>query len=100
MTGAPLQDALLDDAQIGELLFDIAHAAQVVGVTLRPLGVRRADPCEHTLDGATAALRARTASVQLRYRFRGEEWWDTLIPAGSKTRLVRINHTRARAPEE
>ena len=29
----------------------------------------------------------------------GEEWWDTLIPAGSLTRLVRINHTRALAAE-
>jgi hypothetical protein len=27
----------------------------------------------------------------------GEEWWDTLLPAGTGIRLVRISHTRALA---
>jgi hypothetical protein len=30
--------------------------------------------------------------VQLRYRFEGTEWWDTLMPlGGGRVRLVRID---------
>lgn len=97
MTGAPLQDALLDEPTLAQLLFDIEHAGQLIGVVIRPLGARRrvgASP-PATLEAARQALEEGTASVQLRYRFGGEEWWDTLLPAGHQIRLVRISHTRA-----
>jgi hypothetical protein len=54
-------------------------------------------PGRPSLEAALRVLRERTASVQLRYRHRGEEWWDTLMPSGSGIRLIRISHTRALA---
>jgi hypothetical protein len=102
----PLSDVLLDDTELAQLAFDLEHAAELIDVAIRPLGARRAAASGRPAPAAApaaalgAALRAlseRTASVQLRYRYRGEEWWDTLLPAGSGTRLVRINHTRALA---
>jgi hypothetical protein len=92
----PLTDVLLDDAQLAQLAFDLEHATELIDIALRPLGTRRAAPSGRpSLSAALHALAARTASVQLRYRYRGEEWWDTLLPAGAGVRLVRI-----RAPSE
>ena len=99
----PLSDVLLDDAQLAQLAFDVEHAAELLAVAIRPLGARRAAASgPPTLEAALRALSERTASVQLRYRYRGEEWCDTLLPAGAGVRLVRISHTRAlacRAPD-
>jgi hypothetical protein len=99
VNGLPLQDVVLDDAALGQLVFDVEHAAQLIAVVIRPFGVRRAAMAPASLDEAYRALRQRTASVQLRYRFSGEEWWDTLLPLPSGVRLVRISHTRALAAE-
>ena len=87
----PLTDVLLDDAQLAQLAFDLEHAAELIDVAIRPLGARRAAPSGRpSLSAALHALATRTASVQLRYRHRGEEWWDTLLPANAGVRLVRI----------
>jgi hypothetical protein len=94
----PLADVLLDDTELAQLAFDLEHAAELLDVAIRPLGARRlAAAGRPSLGAALRALSERTASVQLRYRYRGEEWWDTLFPAGAGTRLVRISHTRALA---
>ena len=94
----PLSDAILDGAQLAQLVFDIEHAAELIAVAIRPLGSRRVEAAERpSLESAFHALCERTASVQLRYRYRGEEWWDTLLPVSAGTRLVRISHTRALA---
>jgi hypothetical protein len=96
----PLTDVLLDDAQLAELAFDLEHAAELLDVALRPLGARRAaSAARPSLSAALAALAARTASVQLRYRYRGEEWWDTLLPGGAGVRLVRIRAPSGTPPD-
>lgn len=97
MNGVPTQDVILDDASVAQLLFDIEHAAELMGVALRSLGARRASSAAASLADASRALVDRSASVQLRYRHAGEEWWDTLIPLPSGVRLIRISHTRALA---
>jgi hypothetical protein len=94
----PLQDVLLDHAQLAQLALDLEHAAELLDVAIRPLGARRAAASGRpSLEAALRALCERTASVQLRYRYRGEEWWDTLLPTSAGVRLVRISHTRALA---
>ena len=100
----PFQDALLDDATVGQLFFDVAHAAELVAVIQKGTGARRAHEPAGTraaLDAAHQAFIAREiAGVQLRYRFNGEEWWDTLTHTERGVRLIRISHTRARTPPE
>lgn len=95
----PLQDVVLDDDTVAQLFFDLGQAAELVGVSVKPLGGRRAAAAEElSLAEAHRALRSRAvAAVQLRYRFADEEWWDTLMPAPAGIRLIRISHTRALA---
>ena len=94
-----LQEAVLDDATVGQLFFDIAHAAELIAVVQKGAATHHAHGASSSpaaLDAAHHALVARQISgVQLRYRFRGEEWWDTLTRTERGVRLVRISHTRA-----
>lgn len=92
----PICDVLVDAATIDQLFFDIAAAAEVIGVTKKAHGALRADDALVELSDAHAALRAdAVAAVQLRYRHAGEEWWDTVIRLADGFRLIRISHTRA-----
>ncbi len=96
----PVHDAILEPATIAQLFFDIGHAAELVGITLKHAGARRAAAASAapSLDDAHRRFAAReVAAVQLRYRFAGEEWWDTLAHTPAGVRLVRISHTRALA---
>ncbi|HRC56555.1 MAG: hypothetical protein IPI49_24825 [Myxococcales bacterium] len=101
---APLQEALLDAAALGQLCWDLSQAAELLAILER--GARGATPLARPatpegLEAVRADLVAGSlAAVQLRYRFAGEEWWDTVtcVPAGF--RLIRISHTRARAARD
>ncbi len=98
---APVHEALLDDATVAQLFFDIGHAADLIGITLKAAGARRADPvaaAAPSLDDAHRAFATgAVGAVQLRYRFGDEEWWDTLVRTSTGVRLIRISHTRALA---
>jgi len=100
----PFQDVILDEATVGQLFFDVAHVAELIGVIHKGPGARRGQDVAVTpgaLDAACQAFLARElAAVQLRYRFAGEEWWDTLTRTERGVRLIRISHTRARATPE
>lgn len=96
----PICDVLVDAATIDQLFFDIAAAAELIGVTLKARGAQRADAAAPELTAAHAALRAgAVGGVQLRYRHAGEEWCDTVISIADGFRLIRISHTRALALE-
>ena len=93
----PLYDVILDPETVAQLFFDVGHAAELLGITLKTAGARRsvhAATC--SLDEAYRALVAGTG-VQLRYRFGNEEWWDTLLHAPTGIRLIRVSHTVALA---
>jgi hypothetical protein len=94
---APVHDAILDAAAVAQLVFDVEHAGELLGLTVKPAGARRAAPAAvMSLAEAHRALIERSvAGIQLRYRFRGEEWWDTLLCAPTGIRLIRINHSVA-----
>jgi hypothetical protein len=88
-----LQDALLDAPTVEQLFLDIRHASELLGVSLKGGAEARAselassDPLAH----AQEALRQGSVlGVQLRYRHRGREWWDTLLRVSGGVRLVRI----------
>lgn len=94
-----LQDTILDEATVDSLFFDVAHAGELLEVVLKgtPVGMTP-DPSGVSLDAARVALRERQVfGVQLRYRYAGSEWWDTLMVVRDGVRLVRIDHTRALA---
>ncbi|WP_437629583.1 hypothetical protein [Sorangium sp. So ce854] len=93
----PLQEAVLDEATLDRLFLDIAGAAEIVsvslkaGATVRAGGLPRAEGAGDELATARRALGDGTAlGVQIRYRFGGSEWWDTLLRTPSGVRLVRV----------
>jgi len=93
----PVHDAMIDDAVVAQLFFDIEQGAELVGISIKSAGARRAaatsDP---SLDEAHRLFAAReVGAVQLRYRYRNEEWWDTITRTPSGIRLVRISHSSA-----
>ncbi|WP_437520279.1 hypothetical protein WME79_26305 [Sorangium sp. So ce726] len=93
----PLQEAVLDEETLDQLFFDIAEAAELVSVSFKAGATARAGDLPRAGSGsgelalARRALRDGTAlGVQIRYRFAGSEWWDTLLRIPSGVRLVRV----------
>ena len=88
---APIQDAMLDDATVGQLFFDVENASEGVEVFVKGGAVERATDRPFALSEARALFMSSVVhAVQLRYRYRGSEWWDTLIRQPQGVRLVRI----------
>jgi len=52
----PLQDVVLDDDTVAQLFFDLGQAAELVGVSVKPLGGRRAAAAEDAPRGPTDAV--------------------------------------------
>lgn len=97
----PLQDSLLDEVSVGQLFFDIANAAELIAVLQKGTATQRAGGAASSPDALEDAHRAlatgQIGGVQIRYRFGGEEWWDTLLRTERGVRLIRVSHTRALA---
>ncbi|MEZ4361333.1 MAG: hypothetical protein R3B48_14200 [Kofleriaceae bacterium] len=94
----PVQQVVLDAAAVARLFDDIERAGEWLGASAK--GARRGAPASSfasLAEAKAALLGGAVAGVQLRYRFAGEEWWDTLMPTATGIRLVRISHTRALA---
>jgi hypothetical protein len=93
MTDIPLpslQDAVLDDATLDQLFFDLEASAELCAVLVKGAPSEHAEDAPLSLAGARETLRAGGRAVQIRYRYGGAEWWDTLVPTPGGTRLVRI----------
>jgi hypothetical protein len=86
-----LQDALLDEQTLEQLARDLESFAQVDEVLLKGAPTARAGEGSIPLAEALDALRQRRVlGVQIRYRFQGTLWWDTLLRTPHGVRLVRI----------
>jgi hypothetical protein len=86
-----LETGEFDEPTLDRLFEDIARDAQIVAVLLKGGAEVLAEGGGVTLAGARERLRSRSVrGVQLRYRYRGEEWWDTLIAASDRVRIVRM----------
>lgn len=89
----PLQDALLDSRTLEQLARDLQSFAQVDEVLLKGASTERTSGEAVALDEALEALRrGRVLGVQIRYRYQGSHWWDTLLRTPRGIRLVRIEH--------
>ena len=89
-----LNTGLLDLAQVEQLLGDIEACAQITEIIPKH-GARSqvSETAGITLGDARQLLRERSIrGLQLRYRYEGADWWDTLMVAGEQFRLVRIRH--------
>jgi hypothetical protein len=82
-----LQDAILDAPTLDRLLLDLEGLAQILEV--RRKGGPQAHATSSSIREVAGALRQGQA-IQIRYRFDGAEWWDTLMPTPAGVRIVRI----------
>lgn len=89
-----LNMTLLDAAQVEQLLRDIEACTKITEII--PKYATRGhvpDTSAVTLAQARELLAARAVrGMQLRYRYEGADWWDTLMLVGDQFRLVRIRH--------
>lgn len=90
-----LNMTLLDAPQVDQLFRDIELCAQITEII--PKFAARGyvpDTAAVTLPQARELLAARAVrGLQLRYRYEGADWWDTLMLVGNQFRLVRIRHS-------
>jgi hypothetical protein len=90
-----LHQAVLGSAEVDALFADIAALTEVVEVSVKGRALAGAGEGGTTLAIARGALAAgAVCGVQIRYRHRGVEWWDTLLRAQDGVKLVRIEAPR------
>lgn len=89
-----LNQATLDWPGVEALLRDIAACTQVTEII--PKAVAQGyvtDGVALTLADARRLLEERAVrGLQIRYRYEGADWWDTLMVLPEGWRLVRIRH--------
>jgi hypothetical protein len=86
-----LQDALLDPGTLAQLFFDLSQLAEVLEIRVKGAPTALATEELTTLEAARTALASGAAmAVQLRYRFEGRLWLDTLMRTPSGVRIVRM----------
>jgi hypothetical protein len=87
----PLWQAELDDPALDQLLADLAAAAEVHSVQAKGDARALAPTDPLTLDAAGRRLKAgEVRGVQVRYRYDGRDWTDTLLRTPAGYRLTRI----------
>lgn len=89
-----LNMTLLDGAQVRQLLCDIELCTQITEIIPKYSARGHVpDAAVVTLAQARELLAKRAVrGLQLRYRYEGADWWDTLMLVGDQFRLVRIRH--------
>lgn len=88
-----LVEGLIDSTTLRQLFADLAAAATVL--TVREKGDPRGYAGEAELSPLAALdrlLSGTTRAVQLRYRFDGHEWTDTVLATSPGYRVLRCRH--------
>ncbi len=90
----PLHTGTLDATQVEQLLVDIETCTEVLEILPKYASQGYApEAARLTLGQARELLATRAVrGLQLRYRYDGAEWWDTLLSQGEFYRVVRIRH--------
>ena len=86
-----VREAILQDDEVAALVRDLRSCAEVHEVLVRSAPRQQPQSGTVMLDEAAQMLMERTVrGVQIRYRFDGFDWIDTLMPVAEGIRLVRI----------
>jgi hypothetical protein len=87
---AELTGTVFDAATFAAYRADLVAHATVFDVQRKGAPGANATDAPPDAESALAALAAgQLVGVQVRYQFRGESWWDTLLRAPNGIRLVR-----------
>lgn len=90
----PLHIADIDGETVRELFLDVESLGEHLEIVIKHSSEGHVDrgPCTSLTDAITQLLLGTALGVQLRYRFQGADWWDTLMRTAEGFRLVRIQH--------
>lgn len=87
-----LQQTVLDAATLEALFRDLAQCTQILAVLPKGAPQAYAGDRAISLDAAREGLASGAfRGVQVRYRYDGQEWCDTLLATPGGVRLVRIS---------
>ena len=90
-----LHQGELDAATVRQLFADLAAHAEMMEI-IPKYGRGHVEECPPVLSLEEAAAMLEGGGLrglQLRYRYRDQIWWDTLMPlADGRSRLIRIEH--------
>ncbi len=91
-----LQQSVLDPETLKQLFIDLASLTQIIEIIPKTAASGYVDENTNiTLDEAREMLLSSAIrGLQIRYRYQGSQWWDTLLPDadGALFRIVRIQH--------
>ena len=90
---AELQDALIDESTLNQWFRDLEQCTEITEII--PKFAARTAVVESAIslsDARDQLVGKQLRGVQVRYRYLGAEWWDTVLAAGAHFRLVRIRH--------
>ncbi len=77
--------------QVQQLFSDLAAGAEVQYVQLRTAS---GDHSTTLAEAATAFIERLARAIQVRYRFEGELWIDTILPGDPTTKIIRNRSER------
>lgn len=96
-----LNEALLDEETVQALFRDLAACAEILEVVPKIADRTEVTGAKVSLaEGQALLAEGRARGLQVRYRFEGAEWWDTLLRTPRGIRLVRIRHDFGEARRE
>jgi hypothetical protein len=91
-----LQQSVLDPDTLAQLFSDLGSLTEILEVIPKALAESYVpESSEIGLDeGRRMLLSGVVRGLQIRYRYQGSQWWDTLLPdaASGGFRIVRIQH--------
>lgn len=88
-----LHQSIIDNETVVCLFRDIAACTQVIEVLPRYASQQLIEDRSVSLDqGRQLLMEGQARAVQIRYRYDGAEWWDTLIRQPNGVKIVRIRH--------
>lgn len=86
-----VQDAILDAETLEQLASDLQSFATVDEVLLKGGAMAMTSGQSVSLAEAMDALKqGQVVGIQIRYRYGGSSWWDTLLRTPHGIRIVRI----------
>jgi len=86
-------EGLLDAAMLNQLCFDLQSYAEIIMVQEKSSPSTYTDSEPLKLEAAVHRLQnLLTRSVQVRYKFEGWEWTDTILAFQTGFRVVRCRH--------
>ena len=91
-----LQQSTLDPETLAQLFTDLATCTEILEVIPKAMAQGYVpESSEIGLEeGQKMLLSGNVRGLQIRYRYQGSQWWDTLLPdvQHSGFRIVRIQH--------